>query len=90
VVFVAPAESGWILPLYELALMTVHEFPEGPDVTVVTTEPRPLDVFGPIASDALARLLHGAGVEFVGRTRAVECVGDALATADGACCPPTP
>jgi sulfide:quinone oxidoreductase len=83
VLFVAPADSGWLLPLYELALMTVREFPEGPDVTVVTTEPRPLDVFGPIASDALARLLHSAGVEFVGRTRAVECVGDALATADG-------
>jgi sulfide:quinone oxidoreductase len=82
-VFVAPAESGWILPLYELALMTAHEFPDGPDVRVVTHEPRPLDVFGPIASDALARLLDRAGIEFIGRTRAIECIGNALLTGEG-------
>jgi sulfide:quinone oxidoreductase len=87
VLFVAPTDAGWILPLYELALMTVHEFPDGPDVAVVTPEPRPLDLFGPIASDALARLLHRAGVGFVGRTRAVEWIGDALATADGTLLP---
>ena len=51
--------------------------------SIVTHEPRPLDVFGPIASDALARLLDRAGIEFIGRTRAVECVGDALVTEDG-------
>ena len=61
------AEAGWLLPLYELALLTAHEFPDGPDVVVVTHEPRPLDVFGPIASDALARLLDRAGIEFIGR-----------------------
>jgi sulfide:quinone oxidoreductase len=80
VLFVAPTEAGWLLPLYELALMTAHEFPDGPDVAVVTPEPRPLDVFGPIASDALARLLDRAGIEFIGRTRAVKCVGNALMT----------
>jgi sulfide:quinone oxidoreductase len=83
VAFVAPAEAGWILPLYELALMTAHEFPDGPDVTLVALEPRPLDVFGPVASDALARLLDRAGVEFIGRTRAVEYVDGALSTASG-------
>jgi len=83
IIFVAPAEAGWLLPLYELALVTAHEFPNGPDVVVVTHEPRPLDVFGPIASDALARLLDRAGVEFIGRKRAVECLGDTLVTADG-------
>jgi sulfide:quinone oxidoreductase len=82
VIFVAPSETGWILPLYELALLTAHEFPDGPDVTVVTPEPRPLNVFGPVASDALARLLDRAGVEFIGRTRAVECVGNTLVTGD--------
>ena len=81
--FVAPTGIGWILPLYELALLTAHELPDGPGVTVVTPEPRPLDIFGPVASDALARLLHSAGVEFIGRTRGLECVGDALATHDG-------
>jgi sulfide:quinone oxidoreductase len=83
VLFVAPAESGWLLPLYELALMTAHEFPDGPDVAIVSPEPRPLDVFGPIASDALARLLDRAGVEFIGRTKAAECVADTLVTEDG-------
>ena len=83
IIFVAPEEAGWLLPLYELALVTAHTFPDGPDVVVVTHEPRPLDVFGPIASDALARLLDRAGVEFIGRQRAVECVADQLVTADG-------
>jgi sulfide:quinone oxidoreductase len=83
IIFVAPEEAGWLLPLYELALVTAHEFPDGPDVVVVTHEPRPLHVFGPIASDALARLLDGAGVEFIGRKRAVECLADTLVTADG-------
>ena len=54
-----------------------------PKIAVVSPEPRPLDVFGPIASDALARLLHRAGIEFIGRRRAVEAVGDALVTDDG-------
>jgi sulfide:quinone oxidoreductase len=80
VLFVAPPDGGWLLPLYELALLTAHEFPDGPDVAVVTHEPRPLDVFGPVASDALARLLDRAGIEFIGRTRALECIADALVT----------
>ena len=50
--------SGWPLPLYELALLAAHELPDGPDVAIVTPEPRPLDIFGPVASDALARLLR--------------------------------
>src|SRR4051812_36369491 len=83
IIFVAPDEAGWLLPLYELALVTAHQFPDGPDVVVVTNEPRPLDVFGPIASDALARLLDRAGVEFIGRKRAVESLADMLVTADG-------
>jgi sulfide:quinone oxidoreductase len=82
-VFVAPADAGWILPLYELALMTAHEFPDGPDIRIVTHEPRPLDVFGPIASDALARLLDRAGIGFIGRTRAIQYIGNALLTGDG-------
>jgi sulfide:quinone oxidoreductase len=83
VMFVAPPDSGWLLPLYELALMTAHEFPDGPDVAIVSPEPRPLDVFGPIASDALARLLDRSGVEFIGRTKAAECIANTLVTQDG-------
>jgi sulfide:quinone oxidoreductase len=83
VLFVAPPDTGWHLPLYELALLTAHELPDGPDLTVVSAEPRPLDVFGPTASDALARLLQRAGVDFVGGTQATGYVSDALLTADG-------
>jgi len=83
VLFVLPPGSGWPLPLYELALLTVNEFPDGPDVTIVTPEPRPLDIFGPVASDALARLLHRAGIEFIGRTNAAEALDIVLATDDG-------
>ena len=48
---------------------------------LVTPEPRPLDVFGSIASDSVARLLDRAGVEFVGDTVADSVVDDALAHA---------
>jgi sulfide:quinone oxidoreductase len=82
-VFTAPPDSGWHLPLYELAFLAARELADGPDVVIVTNEPRPLDVFGPIASDAMARLLDRAGVEFIGRTTPVEVVGDALVTDDG-------
>ena len=49
----------------------------------MTPEPRPLDVFGPVASDALARLLDRAGVAFIGDTHATEVVAGGLATEDG-------
>ena len=67
--FVLPPDIGWPLPIYELALLAAHEFPDGPEIAVVTPEPRPLDVFGPVASDALARLLDRAGIDFIGDTR---------------------
>ena len=82
--FVLPADTGWPLPIYELALLAAHEFPDGPEIVVVSPEPRPLDVFGPVASDALARLLDRAGIVFIGDTRAAEVMGDALVTDTGA------
>jgi sulfide:quinone oxidoreductase len=83
ILFVAPRECGWLLPLYELALLTARERPDALDVTLVTHEPRPLNIFGPCASDALARLLDRAGIEFIGRTTAAECLADNLITEDG-------
>src|SRR4051794_1192710 len=81
--FVLPPGSGWPLPLYELALLAARELGDALDVAVVTTEPRPLDVFGPVASDALARLLLQAGVEFMGETIAEQVVGEVLVAAGG-------
>ena len=78
VLFTLPAGAGWTLPLYELALLAAHELPDGPELTIVTPEPRPLDLFGPVASDALARLLDRAGIGFEGETVAEAVVGGAL------------
>ena len=83
VLFTLPGDTGWTLPLYELALLTAHELPDGPELTVVTPEPRPLDVFGPIASEAIARLLDQAGIGFEANTVALAVAGGALATGDG-------
>src|SRR4051812_1758378 len=49
VVLTAP-DDAWTLPLYELALLSGR-----PDLTIVTPEPRPLDVFGEVASEAVER-----------------------------------
>jgi sulfide:quinone oxidoreductase len=70
--FVAPSTSGWLLPLYELALMTGRELTrsgvEGVQLRLLTPEDRPLALFGPTGSDRVARLLAAAGVEFIGAT----------------------
>jgi sulfide:quinone oxidoreductase len=81
--FVLPADSGWPLPIYELALLAAREFHGRPEIVVVSPEPRPLDIFGPLASDALARLLDRARVDFIGDTRAAEVLGGALVTDTG-------
>ena len=52
--FVAPTVAGWLLPLYEAALLTAHRYPHM-RVTLVTPEERPLQAFGdPAVAEALA------------------------------------
>lgn len=72
--FVAPSMTGWLLPLYELALMTGRELArskvEGAQLRLVTPEDRPLTLFGDRGSESVARLLAAAGIEFIGATRA--------------------
>src|SRR6185312_17176349 len=50
VAFVAPAMTGWLLPLYELALMTAHELARsnvnGVHLRLLSPEDRPLALFG--------------------------------------------
>src|SRR4051794_17333642 len=48
--FVAPPGCGWALPIYELALLASHELPQLQEIAIVSPEPRPLDVFGRMAS----------------------------------------
>jgi len=71
VAFVAPTAAGWLLPLYELALMTAGRVADrglGAELVLITPEPQPLAVFGTGPSAVIARLLDAAGVEFIGST----------------------
>ena len=72
VAFVAPSTTGWLLPLYELALMTAHELArsnvEGVDLRLLSPEDRPLALFGEQGSQSAGRLLAAAGIEFIGST----------------------
>jgi sulfide:quinone oxidoreductase len=68
--FVAPSTTGWVLPLYELALMTALDLArsgiDGVKLSVLSPEDRPLLLFGDHASKSVARLLAAAGIDFVG------------------------
>jgi sulfide:quinone oxidoreductase len=58
--FVAPPRMAWPLPLYELALMTAGRAQEqgsDPRITILTSEDRPLAIFGDAVSDGVAELL---------------------------------
>jgi sulfide:quinone oxidoreductase len=68
VVFAAPGGMGWLLPLYELALMTADRLAEvGADaqIVIVTPEDAPLEVFGETASKEVAALLEDRSIEMV-------------------------
>jgi len=72
-VFAVPAEVLWPLPLYELAMLTAHQLGErgvdGVDLSFVTHEPGPLEIFGSETSDHIVELLHRLGITtIVGRT----------------------
>ena len=73
VVLTAP-DDAWTLPLYELALLSGH-----PDLTIVTPESRPLDVFGEVASEAVARRIG----RFIGDTVPDRVIDGALVTRAG-------
>jgi sulfide:quinone oxidoreductase len=69
VAFVAPTMTGWLLPLYELALMTAGELArsnvQGVELRLLTPEDRPLALFGGELSRSVGRLLAAAGIDFI-------------------------
>ena len=75
VAFVVPPDSGWSLPLYELALLTAHHAAArgigNVALTLVTCEPEPLAIVGGDATREVARLLGRADVRVVTGRRAV-------------------
>jgi sulfide:quinone oxidoreductase len=65
IVFALPWGAVWSLPLYELALMTAAALEErevGAELSVVTPEHDPLQLFGPAGSDAMRMLLSARGI----------------------------
>jgi sulfide:quinone oxidoreductase len=87
VAFVVPVGVAWPLPAYELALMTREFLTErgtrGVEVVVATPEDRPLGLFGPDASAAVAELLASREVELVTGVAARAWQNGVLVTADG-------
>jgi sulfide:quinone oxidoreductase len=69
VAFVAPTMTGWLLPLYELALMTARELArsnvDGATLHLLSAEDRPLSLFGARSSQSVGHLMASAGIEFV-------------------------
>ena len=65
--FIAPSTT-WPLPVYEVALLARERAGERGlklDVTIITAERRPLEVFGERVSSAVAGLLVGSRIELV-------------------------
>ena len=79
IAFVVPAGATWPVPLYELALMAAdraYEMCLNPELTLVTWERAPLELFGAEASDTLAARLADRGIAVVsGAQAAVPAAG---------------
>jgi sulfide:quinone oxidoreductase len=65
VAFVAPTTTGWLLPLYEAALITANTADTG-KLTVITPEQEPLELFGAESSVKVGRALREADIAFIG------------------------
>jgi sulfide:quinone oxidoreductase len=65
--FALAAGVTWPVPFYELALLSAGGLArrgvETARIMLVTHEQRPLELFGPTASEAMARLLHESHIE---------------------------
>ena len=60
--FAIPANIGWTLPAYELALLTAHRADPRVSISIVTPEDEPLAAFGGEASAEVRRLLEETGL----------------------------
>jgi sulfide:quinone oxidoreductase len=88
--FVAPPGSGWLLPLYELALLGAANLRErgvDADLVVATGEHAPLEPLGAGAGEAVRAALGRAGVELETSAAAVTTLDGAVRLASGALLP---
>ena len=86
--FVVPPGVTWALPLYELALMTAERADglclDRLEITVVTPESRPLEVFGDDLADTVGRALADAGITLMPSTEVARVAAGMLFDAAGA------
>lgn len=68
--FTMPAGHSWSVPLYELALLAAGS--SKAQITVVTPEHEPLEIFGRRVSRVIGALLSERGIEVVAGARPVE------------------
>src|SRR5690606_5087399 len=87
VAVVVPPGPVWMLPGYELGLLTAREvraMGKHPRLVLVTAEPRPLHAFGRRAGAAVSDLLGDAGVELrTGSTVLFDKAGDLILAPSG-------
>ena len=86
IAFALPEGPSWPLPGYELALMIAGASGKGasrPEVTLVTPENAPLEVFGAQASEAVRARLEDAGVTLLTGTVPLEFAAGELRTSNG-------
>jgi sulfide:quinone oxidoreductase len=82
--FAVPSGASWALPVYELALLASQRAEEsGAEILLVSGERRPLEIFGPVASELVAAELDARGVHFVGESPAIAWREGALAIQGG-------
>jgi sulfide:quinone oxidoreductase len=86
--FVAPGGARWLLPLYELALLTATTLRDGgvddPDILVATPEHAPLEALGPAVSEAVRDELDRAGIDLITSAAAVGAFEGAVRFGSGA------
>lgn len=85
--FVVPPGGSWPLGLYELALLTAADLArhavQGAELTLVTPEVTPMEIFGKKASAAVASMLDQAGIDVRTSTRAERFEDGALTVVEG-------
>jgi sulfide:quinone oxidoreductase len=87
IAFVVPPDASWSIAAYELALLTAAERDarriSGLEITVVTHEAAPLELFGPEAASLTEAKLEEQGVLLRTSARAVRFTDGRLALAEG-------
>jgi sulfide:quinone oxidoreductase len=86
--FVAPAGSRWLVPLYELAMLSATTLRDGgvddPDILVATPEHAPLEALGPAVSEAVRDALDRNGIDLVTSAAAVSAFEGGVRLESGA------